>query len=186
MSEELIVRHCSPTLAGIKTGSLFSSEYSSEDEVKIYVCRLNKKLVPFGLRVLPIKLGKRALIYVYRPLQLKKTLKGKVAEKLLKELGYKSDNADLCVVQLINRVRSSAEFPHEIGIFLGYPPEDVRCFVENGAKKCKCNGCWKVYGNEKAAKLTFKRYKKCTDIYSARWKNGVSIEQLCVNRADAH
>ncbi len=75
MSEELIVRHCSPTLAGIKTGSLFSSEYSSEDEVKIYVCRLNKKLVPFGLRVLPIKLGKRALIYVYRPLQLKKTLK---------------------------------------------------------------------------------------------------------------
>ncbi len=80
---------------------------------------------------------------------LRKLLKGKVAEKLLKELGYKSDNADLCVVRLINRVRSSAEFPHEIGIFLGYPPEDVRGFIENSAKKCKCNGCWKVYGNEK-------------------------------------
>ena len=46
MSEELIVRHCSPTLAGIKTGSLFSSEYSSEDEVKIYVSKNVEIITP--------------------------------------------------------------------------------------------------------------------------------------------
>lgn len=33
MSEEVIVKYCSPTLAGIKTGSLFSCSYDSKNEV---------------------------------------------------------------------------------------------------------------------------------------------------------
>jgi hypothetical protein len=30
-----------------------------------------------------------------------------------------------------------AEFPHEIGLFLGYPPEDVAAFIENDGKKLR-------------------------------------------------
>lgn len=44
MSDEMIIRHCSPTLAGLKTGSLFSCEYTSEREVKESVQRLNQRL----------------------------------------------------------------------------------------------------------------------------------------------
>lgn len=30
MFEELIIRHCSPTLAGLKTGNMFRCSYSSQ------------------------------------------------------------------------------------------------------------------------------------------------------------
>ena len=34
MSEELLVRHCSPTLAGLKTGNLFSYKVESISGLK--------------------------------------------------------------------------------------------------------------------------------------------------------
>ena len=34
MSEELVVRQCAPTLAGIKTGSLFSCPCDSPEELR--------------------------------------------------------------------------------------------------------------------------------------------------------
>ena len=83
-------------------------------------------------------------------------------------------------MQLIKRMCADEEFPHEIGLFLGYPPEDVRGFIENGAENCKCVGCWKVYGNVEAAKKTFAKYKKCTDVYSRQQANGKSVERLTV------
>ena len=68
MSEDLLIRHCSPTLAGIKTGNLFSCACPSRRDLTKDLCRLNKKLVPKGIRVLPLRVRKgRALIYAYRP-----------------------------------------------------------------------------------------------------------------------
>ena len=78
------------------------------------------------------------------------------------------------------RLKNDDEFPHEIGLFLGYPPEDVLGFIKNGAENCKRLGCWKVYGDEENALKTFKKYEKCTEIYSKLWNNGRSLERLTV------
>lgn len=51
------------------------------------------------------------------------------------------------------------DFPHEIGLFLGYPLEDVQGFIENRAEGYKCVGCWKVYGDEEYAKQEFRAIK---------------------------
>jgi hypothetical protein len=45
-----------------------------------------------------------------------------------------------------------SEFPHEIGIFLGYPPEDVAAFIENDGKNYACRTHWKVYFEPDAAR----------------------------------
>jgi hypothetical protein len=45
-----------------------------------------------------------------------------------------------------------AEFPHEIGLFLGYPPEDVKSFIENDGKNYACRTHWKVYHEPDAAR----------------------------------
>ena len=68
----------------------------------------------------------------------------------------------------------------EIGLFLGYPVEDVLGFIENAGQNCKCCGCWKVYCNECEAVRTFARYKKCRDIYKRLWQEGRSVLQLTV------
>ena len=44
MSEELVVRQCAPTLAGIKTGSLFSCPCGSPEELRQEVRRINRLL----------------------------------------------------------------------------------------------------------------------------------------------
>ena len=65
MSEDLVIRHCAPTLAGIKTGNLFSCACPCKAALTKELCRLNRKLVPKGIRALPLRVQKgRALIVV--------------------------------------------------------------------------------------------------------------------------
>ncbi|MBU9738732.1 DUF3793 family protein [Diplocloster agilis] len=181
MPEELIIRHCSPTLAGIKTGNLFSCTFESKEELFGDIRAINRKLVPKGIRMIPLRLSKgRALIYLYRPTKLFNDLASAAAAAILEDLGYSQIGSTACIAQLSRRLQASAGFPHEIGLFLGYPPEDVCGFIENKAACAKCTGCWKVYGDEEQAQKTFEKYKKCTLIYCSQWAEGKSIERLTV------
>lgn len=180
MSDEMIVRHCSPTLAGMKTGSMFSCLYTCENELKEGLRKTNRIMRKKGLRVIPLKLENgRALIYVFRLSRLSGDLQSSDVSRLLSERGYCCEAPHKCIVHLIERIKESSEFPHEIGLFLGYPPEDVCGFIEN-REECKCVGCWKVYGDEEKARKLFRKYKKCTRIYSEQLAKGRSIERLAV------
>lgn len=181
MSEEMLVKHCAPTLAGIKTGSMFSCRCQSDERMRGVLRRWNEMLTGKGLRALPLRYHKgRALIYVYRPSQLSCDLRNQTACRLLCQFGYGLETPERCIAQLMRRLREHDSFPHEVGLFLGYPPEDVMGFIENKAGGCKCAGCWKVYGDEEAARKTFARYKKCTDIYCAQYAKGKSVDRLTV------
>ena len=57
MSDEMIIRHCSPTLAGLKTGNIFSCPYSNKKELFCAVRSLNQRLVPKGVRVVPLRMS---------------------------------------------------------------------------------------------------------------------------------
>ena len=177
MSEELIVRHCAPTLANLKTGSLFVCPITDRPSFFSSLRSLNELLVPKGLRALPLRIREySALVYLYRPSRLKKDLENPAAIKILQDHGYSCYGK--CLPKLIERVRASEEFPHEIGLFLGYPPEDVQGFLDH--RPCKCSGCWKVYGDENKAKKTFDLYKKCERVYCQQLARGIDIKRLTV------
>ena len=78
------------------------------------------------------------------------------------------------------RLRRQEEFPHEVGLFLSYPPEDVAGFIANNARRCKCAGLWKVYGDEKKARRMFHAYKTCTADYCRHLRSGRPLEELVV------
>ena len=177
MSEELIVRHCAPTLANLKTGSLFVCPITDRASFFSSLRSLNELLVPKGLRALPLRIREySALVYLYRPSRLKKDLEDPAAIKILQNHGYSCYGK--CLPKLIERIRASEEFPHEIGLFLGYPPEDVQGFLDH--RPCKCCGCWKVYGDENKAKKTFDLYKKCERVYCQQLAQGIDIKRLTV------
>ena len=179
MSEDLLIRHCSPTLAGIKTGNLFSCACPSRKDLTRDLCRLNKKLVPKGIRVLPLRVCKgRALIYAYRPNALESDLTDHRARALLLKYGYVPENPNGCVVHLIHRLRSEGEFPHEIGVFLGYPLEDVVGFIRNRGRNYTCCGYWKAYGDPTAAQRRFEEYRQSTVRCKERFLRGVEIPEL--------
>ena len=180
MSDEQVIRHCAPTLASIKTANLFSCVFTDRQEMLNHVRKLNLRLKGKGLRVLPLCIKEnRGLIYVYRPEKLSKDLRNELAERLLNRCGYTCGDENACLRKLIERINMLSDFPHEIGLFLGYPPEDVDGFI-NRRGDCKCCGFWKVYGDVDKARQLFARYRKCTDIYCRLCHEGKSIEKLTV------
>ena len=154
MSDQLIVHHCAPTLAGLKAGSLFSCPCRDAGQLTGELRRLNRAL--------------------------ERELAGGEARALLKERGYGAEAACRCLARLARKLRAGEAFPHEIGLFLSYPPRDVRGFICNGACRHKCAGCWKVYGNEAAALRTFEAWRRCTRILEARLAQGCPLEKLAV------
>ena len=179
MAEEILVRQGAPMLAGIKTGSLFPCPCEDREALLSDIRKLNRRLSPKGLCLLPIRfLAGQALLYLYRPAGLRRDLRDVQASELLRQAGYGDESCEHCVARLACRFREDKEFPHEVGLFLSYPPEDVKGFLEH--KPCKCVGCWKVYENEEAAKKTFAKYKACTRVYCRQLASGIDIERLTV------
>lgn len=179
MSEEIFVRNCSPTIMGLKTANMFSCRFESRAEECHTLRTMNRQLSAKGLRVIPLRRHKGAtLVYLYRPSRLRRDLKDQTARQLLTDRGYHCENVNRCIARLIRRLQEEEGFPHEIGLFLGYPPEDVSGFIENKAEGCKCVGCWKVYGDEEKAKRTFNKYKECTRLCCSLAAKGCSMEQM--------
>ena len=88
MSEDLIIKHCSPTLAGLKTANLFSCVYSQKQDIERYAQDFNRRFGWKGVKMLPLEFGKsRALIYVFRPTELKKDLSDSQAKSILTSIG---------------------------------------------------------------------------------------------------
>lgn len=94
--------------------------------------------------------------------------------------GYALGTADALLNQLADRLCCEGEFPHEIGVFLGYPLADVIGFIENRGKNFTACGYWKVYTDPTAAQAEFDRYKKCERIYARCYYNGTPIRRLTV------
>ena len=181
MSVDDVIRHGAPTLAGLKTGNLFPCRFASRRELAEQLRGINRVLVPRGLRLLPLKLEKeRVLLYLYRPDRLSRDLSRREASRMLDRAGYRDMDQRACLRELSRRLRAGGQFPHEIGLFLGYPPEDVEGFMVHRGRDCKCVGCWKVYGDEAAARRRFTAYKSCTGNYCRRRAGGASLESLTV------
>lgn len=179
MPEELMVHYCAPTLAGLKTGSMFSCEVEDKTALTRGLVAYNRILVPRGLRAVPLRFSdRRALIYVFRPDRLARDLDKKAAKDILAARCYPVGQAEKCTAELARRVRLSGEFPHEVGLFLGYPPEDVAGFIRNGSRGAKCVGAWKVYGDEKKARRTFRRYEACTRAYRRAYDRRAALGDL--------
>ena len=52
------------------------------------------------------------------------------------------------------------QFPHEMGLLLGYPIEDVRGFIEHNGCGCLYSGYWKVYRNVPVSYTHLDVYKR--------------------------
>ncbi len=185
MSEELLVKNCAPTIAGIKTGNLFGCNFNSREELVSDLRRYNAVFAPKGLFLIPLRIsGSWALLYLFRKDKLERDLCDSETRSILESYGYSStDDYRSCISRLVRKLRNSEGFPHEIGLFLSYPPEDVKGFVENKAGGFKFVGYWKVYGDEKAAKRIFNEYDQCTSDYSERIRHGAQLERLIVPAA---
>ena len=66
-------------------------------------------------------------------------------QKALGQLGYVYQNVNEALKFLQGRM-NGADFPHEIGFFLGYPIKDVYGFMGLCELPVAGSGTWKMYG----------------------------------------
>ena len=181
--EAVLVRQCAPTLAGMKPGSIFCFNHSPLEVSRQKVCQWNKQLAPFGLtvQILLERPGSGSVIvFVYRHDRLEQMLSDDAYQSFLSEAGYERTNLDGLLEQLSYRLRTQPEFPHEIGVFLGYPLRDVIGFIENHGRNFTCCGFWKSYGDPAEMQVCFACYRRCIQTYVAMFEQGIPIERLAV------
>ncbi len=170
--------HSAPTLLGIKCASLISLN-KKEFDVDGYSAEFNHRAAVKGLqsRIL-CKCKNHMLLFVYSEKLLAARLADANVQKLLVKCGYPENcSVELCLAHLSERIRESGDFPHEIGIFLGYPLEDVVGFIQNKGDNYKLCGFWKVYGCEESARRTFANYEKCRRFLCNKLNEGADIYQ---------
>lgn len=98
-----------------------------------------------------------AVVLFYRDAALENVIRGHAEAGFLAEAGYRtSGTLSEHLVRLQARFKNTC--PHEIGIFLGIPVEDIRGFIEHGGRNCKLCRYWKVYHDPGKAEAVFTRF----------------------------
>jgi len=179
MLERAIIDHASPTLARLKLGNLFN--YPVNENFDTEFADLQALLRGKGVALSVLRQTRdKALVYVYRADGLARALRNDGVRRLLQSCGYARFDVSGALEALKSRLNDADAFPHEIGVFLGYPLEDVLGFIENGGRNCLACGCWKVYANECEALAAFKRYEKCKSVYQRLFASGCPLSRLTV------
>ena len=178
--EQELVQHCAATLLGIKAGSLVSVSNRDVPGLNGELSRYNVQLRPCGLVFVPLcQCRERTLVFVYRPDDLRRRLEDPQARPLLARAGYPvTRGVGALVAHLRRRLMEQQGFPHEIGLFLDYPTEDVAGFLRDGGAGSKFCGYWKVYGDVDAAKVRFASFDACRDCLIRQLQAGKTISTL--------
>ena len=180
--EAVLVEQCATTLAGVKPASLFRYQGADERQPREAAARWAKELAPYGITIRVLKYCPQTgacLIYLYRAGWLRSILLEPSTRAFLAGQGYGADQScQELLRQLSRRLCLEREFPHEIGVFLGYPLEDVVGFIRNRGRNYTCCGYWKAYGDPETAQKRFDQYRRCTAACCEQFRKGTAITQL--------
>lgn len=178
--EAMMVECCAPTLAGMKPANLFRCEETPELFSTMFAW--NRKFQSKGLQIRVLKRCRTTgscLIYVCRRGWVEQVLNQQDIQDFLTGEGYDMSGAmNHVLCQLARRLCVRTEFPHEIGIFLGYPLRDVIGFIENHGQNYTCCGHWKCYGDAEEAQKLFDAYRDCTACYKRMFETGIPLIDL--------
>lgn len=148
---------CAPVLLGIKPSNLLIIEPSN-----IAMAQQLLRNAGVGIRTLFYSPGRKIILFVYRQGMMESVLKSEENLEFLKEYGYEDRDFSRILGRLQKRycryMSERQEFPHELGVLLGYPLEDVKGFIQHKGENFLCSGYWKVYANAEEAQKTFQLY----------------------------
>lgn len=177
--EATLAYHCAPVLMGAKSANLvsFSKEKHPELDSELQGC-----IVALGDSDLHFEClyecSHRVMVLIYRKSFLVRELTAPCAASFLRSCGYPIGDFLASIAHLKERMIACNGFPHEIGLFLGYPPSDVLGFIQNQGRDYLLSGYWKVYANAEQCKKTFAKYTACRDYLCESISSGFRLVPL--------
>lgn len=174
-----VASHCAPVLKGIKISNIMTAERGTWK-------RLVRSLK--GSNILCVLLsaqGGREVLLLYRYEKLREHLMKEQVRKFLESQGYDDIHVPAVITRLRKQyaeyVRNRQGFPHELGVILEYPVEDVKGFIENRGKNCLLEKYWKVYHNREKAEKIFAWYDEARELAMEEIMAGYRLNQIAVS-----
>jgi hypothetical protein len=174
--ETQLALQCAPLITDIKTSNLLIVQNDNVRKVKQILSNTN--ISQFILMFTEQK----TTILLYKKYQLESYISQKKVRKLLKNIGYQEHLLDdiLHIFQLRYKdyIAGGKEFPHEMGLLLGYPVEDVEEFIKNEGKNFLYTGYWKVYENLPEKVSLFRKFELAKETLIQLVSFGISIVDI--------
>ena len=171
-----LILQCAPFLKGIKIACILN--ITEENSRELYEI-LEGTGIKF--KILTRNHGK-CLVFLYRRESFSRYLKRTDVREFLGSYVYENVEPEKMLERLSKRVCQYSDgeicFPHEIGAFLDYPIDDVKCFIEKDGKDSLFSGYWKVYNNPGRAKMIFWAYDKAKTSAVNEYLIGKSIRDI--------
>lgn len=154
-TEALFFCAVAPILRCAKPASLMTLIPGSE---QAWCTRRNALCRATGLRFIELH-GSHGctVLLVYDEDALCRVLRHPQAKDLLDRYGYAPEGSLAVRFARLQERFATEDFPHEIGVFLGYPLDDVSSFIAHRGQDCLCSRYWKVYHNPERAQEIFAR-----------------------------
>ncbi len=174
--ETQLALQCAPLITGLKISNLLIISSSNLHRVKQIL-----KDTYISHTVLFVS-KEKIILLLYNKRKLEQYLSEKKAKNLLRELGYQeftlNDVLPAFQLRYQNYMLENTEFPHEMGVLLGYPIGDVKGFIYNEGRNFLYTGYWKVYENVTAAKKLFHKFEIAEETLIQLISNGISMEDI--------
>lgn len=183
--EHIVGYHCAPVIRGLKVANLVAVPNMYESEFAELVSAYNAQFNAKGLYFFTLcQCSQRRLLLVYRKTMLTQYVRRPSHRAFLERYGYdEKDSLVDWLYRLRQRLETGDGFPHEIGLFLGYPLEDVQGFIEHRGAHYELCGEWKVYGSAVSARRCFHCYQACRNFCHRKLTQGKSLHDLVAHTA---
>lgn len=174
--ETQLALQCAPLITGLKVSNLLIIPKGNEEVVKRI---LNRTEISF-YRL--IQTRTKTTFLLFRRNELEEFLSDENVKNVFIRAGYKSLQIGKILRTFSLRyeayIQGDKSFPHEMGLLLGYPVEDVVGFVENNGKNFLYSGYWKVYENQKDKVKLFDKFKVAEETLIHLLSNGLSMSDI--------
>jgi len=170
--ESLLANYCAPALKQYKYANMFHLP-KDDDSIRSFIKQYNQQFNSKGIFFILIEQETQYTIYVYNS-KLKDYISSNAVQNFLKSYQY-PNTFELCIQELKKRLNTK-NFPHEIGVFLGYPLDDVIGFIEH--KPYYLVGDWKVYQNVNETKKQFDLFKQTKEKMLNQIHNGYELCEI--------
>lgn len=177
--EKFLIYNASLVISGAKPSATITLKKSGNNIYCKWVRYGRKFLEEIGIDYIDLREGEESLIIlVYNRENLKNYIFKKENRDFLMKLDYENCKDIDEYIEVLKIRYGKFKCPHELGIFLGFPLEDVRDFMECSNKKCLRCGYWLVYNNLQEAMTIFDRYNKIKDFTTKNILNGNSSHKI--------
>ena len=163
-----LMLECSEVLAGVKPANLISlvnrTRPCGRNLYQLWHAHHNEmatRLSGVSFKVLQTR-ERALLLFCHNRDNLARHLAHNGIRVLLEKAGYDTSlpSHDL-LTELCRRFEDTGAFPHEIGLFIGYPAKDVAAFMGLVNLPFSCQGPWKIFGNPVQSLCLAEQYHRC-------------------------